>query len=229
MAMHNKPVIVYIFALALLFILGVIYYPAQRAVLPFLWIVLTLFGANFKASELARFGIVMPSAKKWLLPIWLALIIFPIFTLGYFLLWGALQALSRPSREALTILNLLKLGLPPAFPNAVELAKIFIIQFIWVAIPEEMFFRGYMQTKMYEKYPKGLNILGVKLGWAILMTAALFAAGHVVTKPNIARLAVFFPAIIFGWLREKTNSVLPAALFHALCNTLTGSFEWWAT
>ncbi|MEM7820552.1 MAG: JDVT-CTERM system glutamic-type intramembrane protease [Candidatus Aenigmatarchaeota archaeon] len=207
MSLRNHPIIVYILALALLFILGAIYYPAQRAVLPFLWIALTLFGANFKSAELVRFGVALPKLKLWLLPILLALVIFPPFTIGYFKVWG----------------------LPPALPRATELAKIFAIQLIWVAIPEEIFFRGYMQTKMYEKYPSGLKILGVKFGWAIVITAALFAIGHVVTKPHIARLAVFFPAIIFGWLREKTNSVFPAALFHALCNALTGSFEWWTT
>jgi len=206
MVLRSRPVVLYLFALVLLFILGVVYLPLQRAILPFLWIALTLFGANFKSSELARFGIMLPKLKSWLWPVLLALIIFPPFTIGYFKVWG----------------------LPPAFPNVVETAKIFAIQFVWVAIPEEMFFRGYMQTKMYERYPNGLNILGVRVGWAIVITSALFAGGHVVTKPHIARLAIFFPAIIFGWLREKTNSVFPAALFHALCNTLTGSFEWWA-
>lgn len=229
MALRNKPIIVYVFALALLFALGKTYYPAQRAILPFLWIALTLFGANFKSSELKRFGIIMPTVKNWLLPIWLALIIFPIFTLGYLLFWGWLNSLLRSGHATFSIMTLLKQGLPPAFPNATEVAKIFIVQLIWVAIPEEIFFRGYMQTKMHDKYPKGLNILGVKFGWAIVITSALFAAGHVVTKPNIARLAVFFPSLIFGWLRERTNSVFPTALFHALCNTLTGSLEWWAT
>src|SRR5713101_5207743 len=32
------------------------------------------------------------------------------------------------------------------------------------------------------------------------------------------RLAVFFPALLFGWLREKTGTVLGATLLHAAFN-----------
>jgi membrane protease YdiL (CAAX protease family) len=36
--------------------------------------------------------------------------------------------------------------------------------------------------------------------------------------PNPQRLAVIFPALVFGWMRARTGSIVPGALFHALCN-----------
>jgi membrane protease YdiL (CAAX protease family) len=36
--------------------------------------------------------------------------------------------------------------------------------------------------------------------------------------PNVQRLAVFFPALVFGWMRARTGSILAGATFHALCN-----------
>ena len=32
------------------------------------------------------------------------------------------------------------------------------------------------------------------------------------------RLGVFFPALIFGWLRERTGTIVPGTIFHALSN-----------
>jgi membrane protease YdiL (CAAX protease family) len=32
------------------------------------------------------------------------------------------------------------------------------------------------------------------------------------------RLLVFFPSLVFGWLRLRTGSLLPGIFFHALCN-----------
>jgi membrane protease YdiL (CAAX protease family) len=38
--------------------------------------------------------------------------------------------------------------------------------------------------------------------------------------PNPQRLAVFFPALLFGWMRARTGSIAPGAVYHALCNVL---------
>jgi membrane protease YdiL (CAAX protease family) len=46
----------------------------------------------------------------------------------------------------------------------------------------------------------------------------LFAVSHLAVIPNPLRLAVFFPALLFGWMRARTGSIAAAAVFHALCN-----------
>jgi len=35
---------------------------------------------------------------------------------------------------------------------------------------------------------------------------------------QVWRLGVFFPALLFGWMRERTGTVAGSALFHAACN-----------
>jgi len=53
---------------------------------------------------------------------------------------------------------------------------------------------------------------------SVVWTSALFALGHLATEPNPARLAVFFPALVFAWLRLKTGGIGAGVLFHVLCN-----------
>ena len=56
------------------------------------------------------------------------------------------------------------------------------------------------------------------MGRALVVSAALFAVGHVLVDGNPIRLAVFFPGLVFGWMRARTGSILPGLLFHAMCN-----------
>ena len=44
------------------------------------------------------------------------------------------------------------------------------------------------------------------------------AIGHLLTEVNPNRLAVFFPALVFGWLRSRTRGIGAGVVFHALCN-----------
>jgi membrane protease YdiL (CAAX protease family) len=90
-------------------------------------------------------------------------------------------------------------------------------QLLVVALPEEFFYRGYLQTRLRLAFPAGPTFAGVRLGPAFFLTALLFAFGHLaVFQPW--RLAVFFPALLFGWLRERTGTILGCTLFHAACN-----------
>ena len=54
-----------------------------------------------------------------------------------------------------------------------------------------------------------------------ITSAVLFALGHVLVDFNPQRLAVFFPALVFGWMRARTGSLAAGAMFHALCNLLS--------
>jgi membrane protease YdiL (CAAX protease family) len=97
-----------------------------------------------------------------------------------------------------------------------------------VAIPEELFFRGYLMPALERRWPATRRLLGAPVGWALLLSSALFAIGHLVVVPNPQRLAVFFPALVFGWMRARTGSIAAGAFYHALCNVLSdllhGSF-----
>ena len=90
-----------------------------------------------------------------------------------------------------------------------------------VALPEETFYRGYLQPQLECHWPPQRRWLGTPVGRAALVAAALFALGHFLGEWNPGRLAPFFPALLFAWLRNRTQTVLGAIIFHGLCNVFS--------
>ena len=88
----------------------------------------------------------------------------------------------------------------------------------FVAIPEEMFYRGYMQARLDEVWAPRWNVLGTLVGPGLIVTCVVFAAGHSIVSPQWWHFAIFFPSLVFGWMRARTNDVIAGALFHAWCN-----------
>lgn len=91
-------------------------------------------------------------------------------------------------------------------------------QLLLVALPEEAFYRGFLQTRLDDAWAPRFRVLGATLGPGLLVTSLIFALGHFLTIPSPARLAVFFPSLVFGWLRARTGGVGAGIAFHALCN-----------
>ena len=96
-------------------------------------------------------------------------------------------------------------------------------QFALVALPEEAFYRGYLQTRLDDAWPARSRVLGAPVGLSILVTSAIFALGHVLTIHEAGRLAVFFPSLLFGWLRARTDGVGASIAFHAACNLFSAT------
>ena len=94
-------------------------------------------------------------------------------------------------------------------------------QLLGVALPEEYFFRGYLQTKLDRVWPPRRRFLGGGLGRSLVVASFLFALGHVLVDFNPLRFAVLFPALVFGWLRSATGSILASVLFHASSNLIS--------
>ena len=88
------------------------------------------------------------------------------------------------------------------------------------ALPEEFFYRGWLQARLKRVWPGGARVAGAVVGPAFLLTAALFAVGHLAIFQG-SRLLVFFPALLFGWLRERTGTIVGSTLLHAGCNILS--------
>ncbi|HPM41734.1 MAG TPA: type II CAAX endopeptidase family protein [bacterium] len=93
-------------------------------------------------------------------------------------------------------------------------------QLILVALPEEFFFRGYFQSTMNRIFPRPWRFLGANLGWGFVVTAAIFAFAHSVIFYRWWHFSIFFPALVFGYLRERTGSITAPVLFHAASNLL---------
>lgn len=94
-----------------------------------------------------------------------------------------------------------------------------LIQIFCIALPEEFFYRGYMQTgfiKVFRDFPR-LQKYAVPM--AITASSLFFALSHL-PSGNLTRLLTFFPGLLFGTIRYKTNSLVPAILCHAGCNMM---------
>jgi membrane protease YdiL (CAAX protease family) len=95
-------------------------------------------------------------------------------------------------------------------------------QLVVVALPEEALFRGYFQTRLEEIYPPSVRLWGAPISpAALLLQALLFALLHYLVGFSPARLAVFFPALVFGLLRSVRGGIGAAVWFHAMSNVLS--------
>jgi membrane protease YdiL (CAAX protease family) len=151
-------------------------------------------GERLSARRIARDA---GQALAWALG--LSALIFPIFWLGY-VVWYEPPAQFVPAR------------VPALFDDVLG-------QLLVIALPEEAFYRGYLQTELDQRLPAGRRkILGVELGPGWLLANLIFALGHLLTDLHPSRLAVFFPGLLFGWLRVKTRGIGSAVVFHAACN-----------
>jgi len=84
-----------------------------------------------------------------------------------------------------------------------------IFQLLSVALPEEYFFRGFLQDSV------GKNIK------AVLFVSLLFSLAHLPRAVFLGEwisLLSFFPSVVMGWLYMKTNNILPGTIFHLLAN-----------
>lgn len=109
-------------------------------------------------------------------------------------------------------------GLGPTGGPPPELLNLVVHQIFFVAIPEEFFYRGYLQTRLNELWPRRWTILGAQLGAGAIVADLLFAFGHSVVQVQWWHFATFFPGLLFAWMRERTGGVVAGALFHAFCN-----------
>jgi membrane protease YdiL (CAAX protease family) len=115
----------------------------------------------------------------------------------YFLwLWIALPAALKPGPSA-----------PPP-----ELLPFLFHQSL-VALSEDTFFRGYLHDAFDRHGRKPL-----------LWTSLLFAATHLAIAPSPWRALTFFPALLFGWSRERTGTVYVPAALHLAFNMLPAYF-----
>ncbi len=103
-------------------------------------------------------------------------------------------------------------------PRPVDAANEVLGQLFVIALPEEAFYRGYLQSRLDDVWAPRWSVLGASVGPGLIATSMIFAAGHLATIQVPARLAVFFPALLFGWLRARTGGIGASVCFHATCN-----------
>lgn len=91
-----------------------------------------------------------------------------------------------------------------------------IYQFFGSALPEEVYFRGFVQATM------GNNIK------SLFLTSILFSVMHLpklIFYGEILSPLTFFPSLIMGFLYYKTGNVLTSTIFHFLANMFYYGFN----
>ncbi len=95
----------------------------------------------------------------------------------------------------------------------------------FVAIPEEFFYRGYIQSRLDELWEPRWEILGGVVGPGLLVTCVIFAFGHSIVVVQWWHFAIIFPSLVFGWMRARTGGVIAGAMFHAWCNITVSTLD----
>jgi uncharacterized protein len=183
-----------------------------------------------RREDLGSYGFRLAPVRRGLaLGFGVPLLVFPLFGVGFVLFYelachdgaGILGALAGPGMcrgyaglEGAEV---------PGF--SLGLAELVFVQVVVVAIPEELFFRGFLHEKLERALPAKRTILGGGVGWALIISSALFAIAHLATGLDPRRLAVFFPALLFGWMRSATGSITAGVIAHALSNVFLHLLE----
>lgn len=167
----------------------------------------------------------------------IAVVLFGL-TVTIVLLWlmkGQTKYLDRvPMATSLVLFGAL-LSLPVALaryfdrPIGRELLEVTWL-FVCAGFGEEMFFRGYIQSRVNGTFGRPLNVLGLDFGPGLLVSSLLFGLLHVLSPVDYFHghweftwwygLQSCFVGLFYGCLREGTESVVAGGVTHGLVNVL---------
>lgn len=92
--------------------------------------------------------------------------------------------------------------------SAAKLLLVFVSAVVMAPLIEELVFRGVMQTSL-------LHVFGMSRWAAMLYTATLFSLTHAWVVPWQNLITLFVLGLVFGYLYERTGSLLVPILTHA--------------
>ncbi len=175
--------------------------------IPVIFIYIPLLAILARRNNPEEYGITLKQplqAIQWALIV--SVIVLPIFAVGYHYYYKMFY----------------HVNYVPGFPD--QLGTLVVQNLFFTALHEEIFYRGYMQSRLNEAFGRPFSFLRTPFGFGLIYSNAFFALGHYVITPHPARLATFFPGLLFGWLRERTGGVIAPMLFHCMCNVTVSSF-----
>lgn len=98
-----------------------------------------------------------------------------------------------------------------------------LYQLLYVAVAEELFFRGYLQANIMRLLAaRPWRSRTVPQSIAIVTSAGCFALAHVFVQGDVVALVTFLPGLLFAWLFIRTRSLLGPILLHGLANISYG-------
>lgn len=106
---------------------------------------------------------------------------------------------------------------------------------LFTGIGEEVFFRGYVQSRLNGVFGRPWRFLGASFGSGLFVGSLLFGLIHVFnpTKPYEGHWEVswlwgasaFLGGLLYGYLRELTGSIWTATVLHALGGEYQGLWQ----
>jgi membrane protease YdiL (CAAX protease family) len=98
-----------------------------------------------------------------------------------------------------------------------------LYQFLYVALAEEVFFRGYFQANVMRLLARARGLQRpTQERIAIVASAACFAGAHILVQGQALPILTFLPGLLLAWLFVQTRSLLASILFHGLANVSYG-------
>lgn len=126
----------------------------------------------------------------------------------------------------LTILNFLYplRGSDPFYIKT--LINAFVFGFVLQAIPQELFFRGYIQSRLNEAFGRPYNYFGINMGAGLIIASLIFGFMHVLNTFNPFAsqynldiswgIWTFFTGLLWGIIREKTGNIVAPTILHGV-------------
>ncbi|HWN72129.1 MAG TPA: CPBP family intramembrane glutamic endopeptidase, partial [Haliangium sp.] len=155
------------------------------------------------------------------------LLVFPLFAAGYVVFHEvacaseSLRVLTTPG----TCVHWAASRGPAGGLDLGGLAELAAVQLVVVALPEELFFRGFLLELLERAWPPARRFLGGGLGRALIVSSLMFALIHVPREGDVRTLVTFFPGLLFGWMRSATGSILAPVLAHASSNVFIRALD----
>ena len=109
-------------------------------------------------------------------------------------------------------LALVWLGEPGPLQGPAALLSLVVLQ----PLGEELLFRGLLQGRLAARPWGRRSFLGLsRANW---VASLLFTALHFIGHPPLWAAGVLLPALLFGYFRDRHDSVLPAIALHVFYN-----------
>jgi len=92
---------------------------------------------------------------------------------------------------------------------------------------EEILFRGYIQSRLNRAFGRPFHNWGVRWGFGVIITAILFGSMHFLHGTGTLwwGLWTIFGGLVFGFLREKTGSIVAPGIVHGVPQAIVYVFR----
>jgi membrane protease YdiL (CAAX protease family) len=153
------------------------------------------------------------------------------FTAGKFRLGGKIFLWVIPT-AVLSVIGFFASRAGQNVKEVLEFTHLEDIVFVWVyaSICEEVFTRGLLQSFLSPLAGYGIKLSKqLRLSLPVLFSGLFFGMMHVVAINRLGPSVIVFASalgIVAGYYREKTDSLIPATIIHALFN-IGGMLPMW--